>query len=96
MRAGRPGVVWAALSVAILGGVVAACAGLSGDSRQAGYVHGCMSGYVDAHRGDTYSKDETLFRTDMVYRQGWEDGHSFCYEDGTRYTLGGPGGAGAG
>ena len=72
----------------LLSGVVlAAC----GNGYQAGYAQGCMSGYVDANKADMYAKDEERFRTDAVYRKGWQTGYDKCYEEGSRYMMGGPG-----
>jgi hypothetical protein len=54
-----------------------------------GYVDGCESGYVDAHRRFQYFKDEERFRTDTDYRDGWHYGYKLCYDEASRMGMGG-------
>lgn len=44
-----------------------------------GYVDGCNSGYVAAgHPYRKFSKSVTRYTSDVLYRQGWDDGKTVC------------------
>jgi len=46
---------------------------------QAGYHHGCDSGYVAAgHPYYSFTKDVARFEHKDQYRQGWTDGFNVC------------------
>jgi len=44
-----------------------------------GYADGCNSGFVAAgHPYYKFSKDVVRFSSDVMYKQGWEDGFNIC------------------
>lgn len=81
-----------ALLSCLIGILLAACGSAvpEGSSPEfiVGYVNGCESGYVDAHKMPQYVKDEERFRTDADYRDGWTYGHHQCYTEASRLGMG--------
>lgn len=44
-----------------------------------GYRDGCDSGYVaSGHPYYRFSKDVSLYGSDNLYKQGWDDGYGVC------------------
>ena len=81
-----------AVLACLIGVLLGACASAvpegSSSAFIVGYVHGCESGYVDAHKMPQYNKDEERFRTDADYRDGWTYGHQKCYDEASSRGMG--------
>ncbi|HXJ00436.1 MAG TPA: hypothetical protein VNH44_04390 [Micropepsaceae bacterium] len=74
---------------AIVGLVLAACAGAPADqdspAYEAGFADGCATASAESTSvPSTPQRDETLYAQDSGYRSGWNSGHTTC-----RMTNGG-------
>ena len=53
-----------------------------------GYVAGCSDGSFDAGGPSgqvQYMRDGTLYRTQLDYKNGWQQGYAKCYRDQNEY-----------